>query len=285
MLTFLTLTESKPFELIDFQHWWADFYPKGIEFGIKLLISIILYFIGKKVIKIILKIARRAFIKGKTEVSAVNFICSLLKALLYGLLFIGIFYWFGVPEASFIALIGSVGLTIGLALQGSLSNFAGGVLILILKPFRIGDYIVANGKEGTVTSIDIIYTKVLTFDNKTIIFPNGTLANADIVNVTNEPVRRLDLIIPIGYSDDIRTVKEELFKICQRNEKILLERPVDLFVANYGNIAVEISLRVWTNKDDYFLVRSVLLESIKYMFDEKGFTIPIHQLDINTTNS
>lgn len=266
------------------EKWWDSFYPKALSFGLQLLLAIIIYFIGKKVIKVVLKITRHALDKSKIEDSATNFICSLVKALLYGCLFIGIFIWFGVPQASFVALIGSVGLTIGLALQGSLSNFAGGVLILVLKPFRIGDYIVANGKEGTVTSIDIIYTRIVTIDNKTIVFPNGSLANTDIINVTDEPTRRIDLIIPIGYHDDIKTVKDELLKISQSNTKILQDQPIDLFVSNYGNDAIELALRVWTNKDDYMVVKGDLLETIKYMFDEKGFTIPFHQIEVNLIN-
>jgi small conductance mechanosensitive channel len=271
-------------KLSKLEEWWNGFYPDLLAFGVKLLLALIVYFIAKKLINLVLKITRHAFEKSKVEPSATNFICSLIKALLYGCLFIGIFIRFGVPQASFVALIGSIGLTIGLALQGSLSNFAGGVLILVLKPFRIGDYIIANGKEGTVTSIDIIYTRVVTFDNKTIIFPNGTLANTDIVNVTDEPTRRLDLIIPIGYCDDIRMVKEELLKIGQSNVKVLQDQPIDLFVSNYGNDAIEIALRVWTKKDDYMVVKGDLLEAIKYMFDEKGFTIPFHQLEVNIIN-
>lgn len=263
-----------------FVTWWNGFYPLAIDFLVNVIICIIIYLIGKKVIKVILKIVRRTFERANTEISAANFVTSLIKAILYSLLFIAIFMKLGVPEASFVALIGSVGLTVGLALQGSLSNFAGGVLILILKPFRIGDYIIVGDKEGTVLTIDIIYTKVVTIDNKVIVFPNGSLANANIVNVTDEPTRRLDLIIPIGYHDDIRTVKEELFKIGKCNEKTLKDQPIDLFVANYGDDAVEIAMRVWVQKEDYFATKCELLETIKYMFDEKGFTIPFHQLNV-----
>ena len=275
------LTEKAAEKLSKIEIWWDGFYPKALNFGVKLLIAFIIYFIGKKVIHLILKLTRRAFDKSKVELSATNFICSLVKALLYGLLFIGIFIQLGVPQASFVALIGSIGLTIGLALQGSLSNFAGGVLILILKPFRIGDYIIANGKEGTVTSIDIIYTRIVTGDNKTIVFPNGSLANTDITNVNDEPTRRLEITIPIGYHDDIKAVKQELFHIAQNNLKVLRDQPIDLFVSNYGNDAIEIALRVWTKKDDFLSVKADLLETIKYMFDEKGFSICFNQLDVN----
>ncbi|MDD5934240.1 MAG: mechanosensitive ion channel [Clostridiales bacterium] len=279
-----TVDGSTGEELSKLVKWWNGFYPKAIDFLISLVICFIIYIVGKKIINAILKVVKRAFEKANTEVSAANFVTSLIKAILYSLLFIGIFMKLGVPEASFVALIGSIGLTIGLALQGSLSNFAGGVLILILKPFRIGDFIVVGDKEGTVITIDIIYTKVVTIDNKVIVFPNGTLANANIVNVTDEPTRRLDLIIPIGYNDDIRSVKKELLTICQQTESVLQDQPIDLFVSNYGDDAVEIALRVWVKKEDYFPTKGELLENIKYMFDEKGFTIPFHQLDVSIIN-
>ena len=263
---------------------WSDFWPSALQWVISLFIALLIYFIGKKLIKVLVKISRHAFERAKVEISVSNFLCSVIKVLAYALLLIVVAGTIGIETTSFVAILGSIGLTIGLALQGSLSNFAGGVLILLLKPFRIGDYILANGQEGTVTTIDIFYTKILSIDNKMIVLPNGALANTNITNVTNEPNRRLDLIIPIGYNDDIRQVKEELYKISQRNENILLDEPVDLFVNAYGNDAVEIAFRVWVKKENYFLVRGELLETIKYMFDEKGFTIPFHQLDVNVMN-
>ncbi len=271
-------------EKSSFMKWWDGFYPDAINFFIKIAISIVIYLIGKKLIKTTLKIVKHAFEKANTEVSAANFVGSLLKAILYSLLFILILIYLGVPEASFVALIGSVGLTVGLALQGSLSNFAGGVLILVLKPFRIGDYIIVNGLEGTVLTIDIIYTKIVTIDNKVVVFPNGTLANANIVNVTDEPTRRIDLIIPIGYHDDIKEVKKELFNLTQQNEKILQDQPIDIYVSNYGDDAIEIGLRTWVKKEDYFTVKGEMLEGIKYMFDEKGFTIPFRQHEVTVIN-
>lgn len=179
------------------------------------------------------------------------------------------------------ALVGSVGLTVGLALQGSLSNFAGGVLLLVLKPFIVGDYIVAQGLEGTVTKIDIFYTTVLTVDNRTIVLPNGTLSNGNIVNVTHEPTRRLDLIVPIGYEDDIRKVKALLLSIANHHtEQILQDHDVVVMVSDFGDDAVEIAFRVWVKKEDYWTTRSDLLEEIKYTFDEQHITIPFHQLDV-----
>jgi small conductance mechanosensitive channel len=263
---------------------WDDFWPKTLHFLFMLLISLLIYVIGKKLLNILVKIIKKAFERAKMDVGVSNFLISVLKVLCYGLLIITIAAILGLPTTSFVALLGSVGLTIGLAFQGSLSNFAGGVLILILKPFRVGDFIIVKGNEGSVIAIDIFYTKILTTDNKLVVLPNGTLANSEITNATNEPIRRLDLIIPIGYEDDIKTVKQELFIISQRNEKILEDRPVDLFVSAYGKDAIEISMRVWVKTENCVALKGELLETIKYMFDEKGFTIPFNHVDVNVMN-
>lgn len=264
---------------------WEDFYPIALDYLLNIAISIIIYFIGKKVIKLLLKIVRRAFDRSKMDSGAESFLISLIRVLSYGVLLIIIAKrLFGIETTSFVALLGSAGLTIGFALQGSLSNFAGGVLLLILKPFRVGDYIIAFGNEGTVTAVDIFYTKILTIDNKLIVFPNGTLSNSNIVNVTNEPERRLDLTIPIGYSDDIRSVKDILQQICTDNELIIKDKPTDIFVLGLGEDSMEMAVRVWVETDNYIFVRSQLLESIKYAFDEKGFTIPFRHMDVTVKN-
>lgn len=260
---------------------WEDFYPIALDYLLNIAISIVIYFIGKKVIKLLLRIVRKAFERSKMDSGAESFLLSFIRVLSHGVLFIIIAKrLFGLQTTSFVALLGSAGLTIGFALQGSLSNFAGGVLLLILKPFRVGDYIIAFGNEGTVTAVDIFYTKILTIDNKLIVFPNGTLSNSNIVNVTNEPERRLDLTIPIGYSDDIRLVKDVLQQICADNELILKDKSTDIFVFGLGEDSMEMAVRVWVETDSYLLVRSQLLESIKYAFDEKGFTIPFRHMDV-----
>lgn len=263
---------------------WDDFWPKALHFLFLLLLACLIYIVGKKLMNILIKIVKKAFERAKMDVGVSNFLLSVLKALCYGLLLITIAATLGLPTTSFVALLGSIGLTIGLALQGSLSNFAGGVLILILKPFRVGDFISVEGSEGTVIAIDIFYTKILTTENKLVVLPNGTLANSEITNATSEPIRRLDIVIPIGYDDDIKAVKQELFLISQRNDKILEEHPVDLYVSGYGKDAVEISMRVWAKTEDCFALKGELLETIKYMFDEKGFTIPFNRMDVTVIN-
>lgn len=262
------------------QQIWENFWPDASRFLIRLAIALLIFIIGKKVIKVILNLVRKGFNRAKVEDGVESFTLSLLKILLYVVVLSIIAETLGMPTTSFVAVLGSAGLTIGLALQGSLSNFAGGVLILVLKPFRVGDFIIVNGNEGTVTSIDIFYTKILTVDNRVVVLPNGNLSNSDIMNVTNEPVRRLDLVIPIGYQDDIREVKAALYQICEKNELVQKDNSLDVFVSSFGASAIELTIRAWVLKENYLILKSELLENIKYMFDERGFTIPYNQMDI-----
>lgn len=260
---------------------WNLFWPAALKVLGTILIAFIIFLIGKKLIRWAVRLIGKAFERMQMEPGVAGFISSVLKAVLYFLLFMIIANVVGIATASVVALVGSVGLTIGLALQGSLSNFAGGVLILLLKPFRVGDYILAQGLEGVVTKVDLFYTSLLTVDNRTVVLPNGVLSNGSIVNVTHEPERRLDLLIPIGYGDDIRTVKELLRKIADRHsDKILQSRDITTIVGDFGDDAIEIAFRVWVKKEDYWDVRAALLEDVKYMFDEQGITIPFHQLDV-----
>ncbi|WP_066715647.1 mechanosensitive ion channel family protein [Clostridium sp. Marseille-P299] len=264
---------------------WDKFWPAAQSFLIKLAVSIIVFIISKKLLKLFLNLTRKGLERAKFDLGVAHFITSVLQVLAYILIITMIADILGLPTTSFVAILGSAGLAIGLALQGSLSNFAGGVLLLVLKPFRVGDYIIVGVLEGTVTAVDIFYTKIITSDNRLVVLPNGSLSNSNITNVTNEPNRRLDLIIPIGYDDDIRTVKDELNNIILRHELILKEKNMDIFVNAFGDDAVEIAIRVWVAKENYLTVKSELLETIKYMFDEKGFSIPYRKMDIVITNN
>lgn len=253
-----------------------------LDFGKVVLVSIILYVIGKRLIKWLLKLLDKFFEKSSLDEGASKFIYSLARAILYGLLFLVIVGKLGVPTSSFIALIGSAGVTIGLALQGSLSNFAGGVLILLLKPFRVGDYIIVEGLEGTVTCIDIFYTKLLSIDNRFIVIPNGTLSNSNLINVTNEPERRLDLLIDVAYREDIKKVKEVLKRVILENGRVLTEEhDLEVYVNSLEASSVQMGVRVWVKTDDYLKLKWELLESIKETFDQEGISIPFNQLDVN----
>lgn len=179
-----------------------------------------------------------------------------------------------------VAALGSAGLAVGLALQGSLANFAGGVLILLMKPFRMGDYISALGVEGVVTKIDMVYTTLCTADNKSVVIPNGSLSNAQIVNVTREPKRRVDLLIGIDYDEDIRRVKQIMMDVAMKHELVLKEEEIQVFVSDFDASAISMGLRVWTATENYWTVRWELQEQIKIVFDEKKVSIPFERLDV-----
>ena len=252
------------------------------EFGKMLIVALIIYFVGRKLIKWILKMLKKFFDRTSMDEGVSKFVLSLTKACLYGVLFIVVIGKLGIPTSSFIAVIGSAGVTIGLALQGSLSNFAGGLLILLLKPFRVGDYIIVNGFEGNVTCIDIFYTKLLTVDNRFIVLPNGTLSNTNLINVTNEPERRLDLLIDVAYAEDLKHVKEVLYRVISRNEHVLKEEhEIDVFVNSLEASSIQMGIRVWVKTDEYLKLKWELLEQIKEVFDEEKITIPFNQLDVN----
>ncbi|MDE7299410.1 MAG: mechanosensitive ion channel [Lachnospiraceae bacterium] len=261
---------------------WDNFWPGALAFAGKLVIVLIIWFVGKRLMSGLLRLIARGFEKAHVDAGVSGFIGSILKVILYFVLIMLIANVIGIATTSVVALVGSVGLTIGLALQGSLANFAGGVLLLLLKPFRVGDYVVAQGLEGSVTKVDLFYTTIVTVDNRTVVLPNGTLSNGSIINVTHEPERRLDLVIPIGYGDDIRRAKGLLQRIVDRHaEQIFPERGVTICVGELGDSAIEINFRVWVKREDYWTLRAELLEEIKYTFDENHISIPFQQMDVH----
>lgn len=259
--------------------------PMLIDFGKILLIALVVYLVGRKLIRLVLKILGRSFTKSKVEPSVESFLMAVSKVLLNILLLIIVVSIIGVPTSSLVALVGSAGLAIGLAVQGSLSNFAGGVLILLMKPFRLGDYIISEGNEGTVTSIDIFYTRMLTADNRMVVIPNGTLSNSSITNVTNEPIRRLDLTISIDYSENIKRVKDILENLVKKQELILEEYESNIFVNSFDPSAIKIGVRVWVATENYWTLKFIMMEQIKEAFDEHQITIPFEQLDVNIHNA
>ena len=261
------------------------YVPDVIHFGIAVLISIVVFVIGSKVIKLIRKIARRSLERSSVDKGVEQFVDSLLKIGLYLILIMTIAGMLGIQTTSIVTVIGSAGVAVGLALQGSLSNFAGGVPILILKPFKVGDYIIdcSTGNEGTVKQIQIFYTKLLTIDNKEALIPNGTLMNSSIINATGQTERRVDILVGISYDADLKTAKECIAELVAKEKKILKEKPVDIFVNSLGDSAVELGLHVWVATEDYWSVKWRLTENIKLSFDEKGIEIPYNQLSVHIT--
>lgn len=277
------VTQGVVEETMNFQKYLNDHIPDLITFGLKVVLAIVFFFIGRKIITWIRKIVRKSFERSNADKGVEQFVDSLLKFFLYAILLFSIVTKFGVESSSIAALIASGGVAIGLAVQGSLSNFAGGVLILLLKPFVVGDYIIEDNhkNEGTVKEIQIFYTKLSTVDNKTVIIPNGTLANTSLTNVTAKEVRRLEIKVGISYDSDLRKAKKILAEILDREEKILKEDEVLIYVDDLADSSVQIGIRAWVKTDDYWPVRWKLLEEIKLTFDREGIEIPYPQMKVH----
>lgn len=257
--------------------------PSLISFGIKVIISLIVFFVGRMVINWVRKIVRKAFERSKADEGVAQFVDSLLKFGLYAILIFSIATNLGVDTASVAAIIASAGVAVGLALQGSLSNFAGGVLILLLKPFTVGDYIIEDNhkNEGTVKEIQLFYTKLTTIDNKTIIIPNGMLANNSLTNVTEKDERRLDLKIGISYEADLRKAKELIRNLIDKEARINQDKEILIFVDELGESAVILGVRAWVKTDDFWDVKWQFFEDVKLAMDEAGIAIPYQQVEIH----
>jgi small conductance mechanosensitive channel len=253
----------------------------GISLLKKIIFTIIVFYIGKKLINFLIQVQEKYFNRVKIEISVAGFLIALTRVALYILLITTIIVQiYGIENGTVVALLGSAGLSIGLALQGGLSNFVGGVFILILKPFKVGDYIIVGANEGTVSSIDIFYTKLLTFDNKLLVMPNGALSNTNIINASNEPKRRLDINVSIHFSENVQKVKDILMTIIQSNELVLKEEDVTIFVNNMDANSVNLGIRVWVANENYWLLRWQLLEQIKKELDENNICLPAVPWDL-----
>ena len=260
-----------------------DSIPGLITFGLKVLAALVAFFIGRLVIRWIRKIVRRSFERSGADKGVEQFVDSLLKYGLYALLVFSLISSLGFDTTSVAAVLASGGVAIGLALQGSLSNFAGGVLILLLKPFVVGDYIIedTNGKEGTVKEIQIFYTKLSTIDNKTIVIPNGMLTNNSITNATAKDERQLDLRVSISYDADIRQAKSVIENLLIKDECIIKNEQINVFVHELADNAVVLGIRAWVKNEEYWETRWRLLEEIKLLLDENGIEIPYPQMTVH----
>jgi len=254
--------------------------PNLISFVLQVVMAFVVYAIGTKVIKWIVKLVKKAMERHEVDTGVIQFLSAIVKYGLYLMLIMTILSLFGIATTSVVAAVGSAGVAIGLALQGSLSNFAGGVLILLLKPFKVGDYIIQGGSEGTVYEISIFYTKLKTADNKVVVVPNGTLSNNTLVNVSHMDRRRVDIVVGISYEADIRTAKDIIYRLAQNNTCRLPEEDAVVFVDNLGASSVDIGVRLWVKASDYWDVKWRLTENIKYAMDENGISIPYQQIDV-----
>ena len=251
------------------------------------LLALICLVIGLRLVKWIMKVVRKSFGKSKLDPTVASFLGSIINILLYILVFITVISIMGIQVTSFVTLLGTAGVAIGLAVQGSLSNFAGGVLILILKPFVIGDYIKedTHGNEGTVISIDIFYTRIRTFDGKVVVIPNGTLSNTSLTNLTKQEKRRIDLVVPVEYDADLRNVKKVLQDVVTSEPMVLQEEPIDIALDEFGDSALTVLVHVWVPTDAYWKTKWNLMERIKLAFDAEKICIPFNQLDVHLNRS
>lgn len=265
----------------------SDMTPKVINFGINVLIAIVVYIIGAKIIKYARKLLRKTLDRCGAEHGIITFLDSCTKILLYFILVVSIASRFGLKTSSVVALVGSAGLALGLALQGSLANFAGGVLILVLRPFRVGDYIVedSHGNEGKVQEISIFYTKLLTTDNKVVVIPNGTLTNSSLTNVTHQDERLLQVKVGISYQANIQEAKDVLAKVLMKEESRLPDKEIKIFVDELADSAVVMGCRLWVQADAYWDAKWRVTEQIKLALDEAGIEIPYQQIDIKLTQN
>jgi small conductance mechanosensitive channel len=253
----------------------------SIGYGPRLVLALITLLVGLWVIRAVTSGVTHAFETSGMELTLRNFLRSLINIGLKALLLISVASMVGIETTSFIAVLGAAGLAIGLALQGSLANFAGGVLLLVFRPYKVGDYIEAAGYMGSVRSIEIFSTVLTTSDNKTIIIPNGAVSNGAITNFSTQSTRRVDMVFGIGYEDDLREAKQVLSDLVAADDRILAEPLPLIVVSKLGESAVDISVKTWVNAADYWGVYYDMNENVKLGFDGKGISIPYPQSDVH----
>lgn len=252
--------------------------------GVKILIGLIILGVGWKVIKKLMKIFNSFSSRKEIDSTLHSFLGAFLELALKALLIICVLGYVGFEITGLAALLASAGFALGLALQGSLSNFAGGVIILVMRPFQIGDYIESSSYSGTVEKIELFYTHLLTPDNKAIMIPNGALSNSTIVNYSSKDTRRVDLVFGVGYEDDILHVKRVLSNIIDSCDLILKNPEPFINICEHGDSSVNIAVRVWTKTSDYWNVYFYLIEQAKIKFDEENINIPYPQMDLHIQN-
>ncbi len=263
---------------------WNQLSELLSSFGISLFIALSILIIGRQVVKILIKVISTALERSNTEDTVRIFVTNLLNTLLMIVVFIAAINQLGIQTTSIIAVLGAAGLAIGLALQGSLSNFAAGILIVIYRPYKVGDYIQADNHLGTVDDIQIFSTVLKTPDNKLVIVPNGSIMNGSIVNFSNQDKRRVDIIASCSYEDDIDKVKSVLADILSKDERILNEPKPRIAVSELADSSVNFIVRPWVKNSDYLDVYYSLLEEIKKRFDQEGIAIPYPQTDVHIHN-
>lgn len=257
------------------------YLPKLQTLGIKILFAVIVFLIGHKIILTIQKVFKKTLARLNIDMTAGQFFSSVLNAILHILLVFIIAAQLGFSTSTIIAVLGSATLAIGLALQDSLAHFAGGLLILFMHPFRVGDYIICSSGEGTVMAIGLVYTTIATLDNRSISVPNGTLASDNVTNCSAFPFRRVDLFVSIGYDEDIKKAKDVLYSVYSDHPDISKEHEINVFVSELGESTIVLGGQGYVERSKYLRTKWDLTEGIRLAFDEAGIEIPFAQVDVH----
>lgn len=275
------LEQLKPNVILETIKSWM---PGLVKLGYRLLAAGIILAVGFKIARMIQKMIAKTFNRMDMEVSLRKFLLSAVHASICCLTVFAAAEKLGISSASIVALLGSAGLALSLSLQNILGNFAGGVALLMMKPFKIGDYIICGQEEGTVAAIGLVYTTLHTMDNRQVTLPNGSLSNSNLTNVTAQKKRRLEIKVLIGYQSDLKQAKEILNNLFENQPLVLREEGILVFVDSLGDDGVMLGARAWTATGDYWSVKWELTEKIKLAFDEAGIEIPYKQMDIHQKN-
>ncbi len=277
-------TDSLPDLGVDWAHMWTLIQTNGVELAGNLLTAIVIFFVGKWAVNLVVKGLMKGMQKGELDTTLRRFVANLARMLLMLFVIIAAINALGVQTASLIALLGAAGLAVGLALQGSLSNFAAGVLIVLFRPYKVGDWIEGGGVSGAVEEVQILTTVLKTGDNKRVIIPNSQIMGSTITNYSANDKRRVDLVIGVSYSDDLDQVRKELRELVDADERILKDPAVTIAVSELADSSVNFVLRPWVNTADYWAVYFDLTEKVKKRFDEVGISIPFPQRDVHIHN-
>ncbi|TDR05910.1 mechanosensitive ion channel family protein [Marinomonas communis] len=259
----------------------SQWLPWLTEKGVSIIVGILIFFIGKMIAGRISGWTEKRLLKSKVDKAVAGFASSILYALMFAGIVLMALGQIGVETTSFIAILGAAGLAVGLALQGSLSNFASGVLIILLRPFKTGDFVEVGGQMGTVDRIELFHTYLKTLDNRSVILPNSSVMDDAIINFSAHSTRRLDLTIGISYDADIRQARDLMKGILDSDERVLKDPAYAIFVSELADSSVNFSVRAWVNSSDLLQFKSDLLEKVKYTFDENGVGIPYPQMDVH----
>ena len=274
-------TDSLPDLGFDWAEVWTMVQTTGVDLGINLVTAIVIFFVGKWIVSLVVKGMLKAMQKGDMDITLRRFVANLARMLLMLFVIIAAIHQLGIQTASLIALLGAAGLAVGLALQGSLSNFAAGVLIVLFRPYKVGDWIEGGGVSGAVEEVQILTTVLKTGDNKRVIIPNSQIMGTTITNYSANETRRVDLVVGVSYGDDLDKVRTELEGLVAADERVLKDPAVTIAVSELADSSVNFVLRPWVKTADYWGVYFDLTEAIKKRFDEVGISIPFPQRDVH----